>query len=98
MAIKVFIKRKVPKEKERELFKCIREIRRQVPQQPGYISGEYLKSIDESNEIATISSWFSVEDWYAWFDSNNRKAIQAKIDAIPGVTTEYRIYRYIKTR
>jgi heme-degrading monooxygenase HmoA len=98
MAIKVFIKRKVPKEKERELFKCIREIRRQVPQQPGYISGEYLKSIDESNEIATISSWFSVEDWYAWFDSDNRKAIQAKIDAIPGVTTEYRIYRYIKTR
>ncbi len=98
MAIKVFIKRKVPKEKERELFKCIREIRRHVPQQPGYISGEYLKSIDESNEIATISSWFSVEDWYAWFDSNNRKAIQAKIDAIPGVTTEYRIYRYIKTR
>ncbi len=98
MAIKVFIKRKVPKEKERELFKCIREIRRQVPQQPGYISGEYLKSIDESNEIATISSWFSVEDWYAWFDSDDRKAIQAKIDAIPGVTTEYRIYRYIKTR
>ena len=98
MAVKVFIKRKVPKEKERELFKCIREIRRQVPQQPGYISGEYLKSIDESNEIATISSWFSIEDWYAWFDSDNRKAIQAKIDAIPGVTTEYRIYRYIKTR
>ena len=98
MAIKVFIKRKVPKEKERELFKCIREIRRHVPQQPGYISGEYLKSIDESNEIATISSWFSVEDWYAWFDSDNRKEIQAKIDAIPGVTTEYRIYRYIKTR
>ncbi len=98
MAIKVFIKRSVPKDKERELFKCIREIRRQVPQQPGYISGEYLKSIDESNEIATISSWFSVEDWNAWFDSDNRKAIQAKIDAIPGVTTEYRIYRYIKTR
>ena len=98
MAIKVFIKRKVPKEKERELFKCIREIRRHVPQQPGYISGEYLKSIDESNEIATISSWFSVEDWNAWFDSDNRKAIQARIDAIPGVMTEYRIYRYIKTR
>jgi hypothetical protein len=37
----VFIKRKFPKEKERELFRCIQEIRRQVPQQPGYISGEY---------------------------------------------------------
>ena len=98
MAIKVLIQRKFPKDKEKELFSCIREIRRQVPQQPGYISGEYLKSIDESNEIATISSWFSVEDWYAWFESEERKEIQSRIDALPGVSTKYTIYRYIKTR
>ena len=98
MAIKVLIKRKFPKDKERELFRYIREIRRQVPLQPGYISGEYLKSIDETNEIATISSWFSIEDWQAWFDSEERKEIQSKIDSIPGVSTDYTIYRYIKTR
>ena len=98
MAIKVFIKRKCPKDKQRELFRCIKEIRRQVPQQSGYISGEYLKSIDESNEIATISSWFSVEDRYVWFESDARKEIQSRIDSIEGVTTQYSIYRYIKTR
>ena len=98
MAIKVFIKRKCPKDKESELFRCIKEIRRQVPQQSGYISGEYLKSIDETNEIVTISSWFSLEDWQTWFESEERKKIQSKIDFIPGVTTEYSIYRYIKTR
>ena len=98
MAIKVFIKRSCPKEKERELFRCIKEIRRLVPQQSGYISGEYLKSIDETNEIVTISSWFSVEDWYAWFESDARKEIQSRIDSIEGVTTQYSIYRYIKTR
>ncbi len=98
MAIKVFIKRRFPKDKEKELFRCIRKIRSRVPQQSGYISGEYLKSIDETNEIATISSWFSLEDWQAWFDSEERKEIQSSIDAIPGVTTEYTIYRYIKTR
>jgi len=98
MAIKVFIKRKCPKEREKELFRCIREIRIRVPQQPGYISGEYLKSIDDTNEITTISSWFSLEDWQAWFESEERERIQAMIDAIPGVTTEYSIYRYIKTR
>ena len=98
MAIKIFIKRKCPKDKERELFGYIKEIRRRVPQQSGYISGEYLKSIDETNEIATISSWFSLEDWYAWFESDERKEVQSKIDSIPGVTTEYSIYRYIKTR
>ena len=98
MAIKVFIKRKCPKDKEKELFGCIKEIRRRVPQQPGYISGEYLKSIGDTNEIATISSWFSVEDWQAWFESEERKEIQSKIDSIAGVTTDYTIYRYIKTR
>ena len=98
MAIKVFIKRSCPKEKERELFRCIKEIRRKVPQQSGYISGEYLKSIDEKNEIVTISSWFSLEDWQFWFDSEERKEIQARIDSIEGVATEYSIYRYIKTR
>ena len=99
MAIKVFIKRKFPKDKntEKELFRYIKDIRRLVPQQPGYISGEYLKSIDEKNEIATISTWFSVEDWQAWFETEDRKKIQASIDAIPDVTTEYCIYRYIKT-
>ena len=98
MAIKVLIKRKCPKEKERELFSYIREIRSLVPQQPGYISGEYLKSIDENHEIVTISSWFSIEDWQTWFDSQERNEIQAKIDSISGVSTEYFIYRYIKTR
>ena len=98
MAIKVFIKRKCPKDKERELFRCIKEIRRLVPQQSGYISGEYLKSIDETNEIATISSWFSFEDWQYWFDSEERQEIQSRIDSIAGITTEYTIYRYIKTR
>ena len=71
MAIKVFIKRKCPKDKESELFRCIKEIRRRVPQQSGYISGEYLKSIDETNEIATISSWFSLEDWQATWQPLN---------------------------
>jgi heme-degrading monooxygenase HmoA len=98
MAIKVFIKRKCPQDQQRELFRCIKEIRRGVPQQSGYISGEYLKSIDETNEIVTISSWFSLDDWQTWFESEERKEIQSKIDSIPGVTTEYSIYRYIKTR
>ena len=99
MAIKVFIKRKLPKDKnsEKELFRCIKEIRRRVPQQSGYISGEYLKSIDAKDEITTISTWFSLEDWQAWFETEDRKEIQSSIDAIPGVTTEYSIYRYIKT-
>ena len=98
MAVKVLIKRQCPKDKERELFRCIKEIRRQVPLQPGYISGEYLKSLGESSEITAISSWYTLEDWQAWFESKERKDIQSRIDSIPDVTTEYSIHRYIKTR
>ena len=98
MAVKVLIKRTCPKDKERELLQIIRELRRQVPQQPGYISGEYLKSIDDTNEIVAISSWFTIESWQAWFESKERKEIESRIESIPGVTTTYSLYRYIKTR
>lgn len=98
MAIKVIIRRRFPKDKEKDLFGCIRQIRSLVPLQPGYISSEYLKTIEEKDEITTISSWFSLEDWQAWFDSDARKAVQAKIDQIEGVESDYAIYRYIITR
>ena len=97
MSIKVLIKRKCPRENEKELLKCIRSIRNFVPMQSGYISGEYLRSIENANEIVTISTWFSHEDWVTWFNSDQRKEIQAKIDAIPGVVSEHAVYRYIKT-
>ncbi len=98
MSVKVFIKRKFPKDQEKELFKCIRAIRKLVPDQSGYISGEYLRSIENSNEIITISTWFSHDNWLAWFNSDQRKKIQAQIDAISGVISEHTVYRYIKTR
>ena len=98
MAIKVIIRRRFPKEREKDLFKCIRQIRSLVPLQPGYISSEYLKTIEERNEITTISSWFSLEDWQAWFHSETRKEVQDKIDQIQGVESDYAIYRYIITR
>ena len=98
MAVKVFIRRKYPRDKESQLLDQIRRIRKRVPEQPGYISGEYLKAIDGSNEIVTISSWFSLEDWQAWIDSDERKQIEADIHAIGEIESEYTVYRFIKTR
>lgn len=99
MPIKVFIRRKYPKDKkiEKELYGYIKEIRSLVPSQQGYVSSEYLKPIGSSNEITSISSWFSLEDWNVWIESDERQKIQEKIDNIEGVTSEYTIYRNIKT-
>ncbi|MGD9248963.1 MAG: antibiotic biosynthesis monooxygenase, partial [Desulfobacteraceae bacterium] len=87
MAVKVLIRRKFPRDKQKELFRWIRKIRGLVPQQPGYISSEYLKSIEAEadNEVVAISSWFSIEDWQSWFESKERREIQSNIDAIEGV-------------
>ena len=99
MAIKVFIKRTCENvHKEKEFFNLIRKIRSLVPLQAGYLSSEYLKPIDKQKEIMAVSSWYSLEDWENWFASNERREIHSRIDAIPGVKTEYRIYRYMKTR
>ncbi len=91
MAVKVLIKRRCPKDNERELFRLIKEARRMVPLQPGYISSEYLKSIGDSSEITAISSWYTLEDWQAWFESEERKEIQSKIDACNSVPCRLRL-------
>lgn len=98
MAVKVLIRRKCPKDREKDLLAQIRKIRKRVTEQSGYISGEYLKAIDGPNEIVTISSWFSLEDWQAWAESDERKAIEAEINAIEGLESNYTVYRHIKTR
>jgi heme-degrading monooxygenase HmoA len=41
--------------------------------------------------------WDSSEDWQNWYESEERRQIQSKIDAIPSVETTYQIYEDIKT-
>jgi heme-degrading monooxygenase HmoA len=62
--------------------------------QPGYISGETLKRLDEADEFMVISTWHSSEDWKNWLASEDRRNIQEKIDALLGGKTEYEIYHY----
>jgi heme oxygenase (mycobilin-producing) len=98
MAIRVFIKRMLEDPgKEKELFSLIRKIRSLVPQQPGYLSSKYVKKIDHPKDIVAISTWDSLEDWQKWYESKERRELQSKIDAIPGVKTTFKIYEDTKT-
>ena len=92
MPVKVIIKRKFPQPREKELLPLLQELRVTVPKQPGYISSEYFKRTDRPNEQLIISTWHHLEDWNRWVDSKERYAIQSKIEAVPGVTTEFAIY------
>ena len=94
MAVKIIIKRTVAKEKEAELLPLLVQLRALATAQPGYISGETLRNIDNPEECLVISTWQSLEDWEKWADSKQRAEIQDKIDALLGEKTQYARYLY----
>ena len=97
MAIRVFIKRTCEDPgKEKELLGLVRKLRSLVPQQPGYLSSKYVKKTEHPKDIVAISTWDSSKDWQNWYESDERREIQSKIDAIPGVKTTYQIYEDTK--
>lgn len=94
MSIKVLITRTVPREKSREMLQLFREMRSLASSQPGYISGETLKSSDRPDVFLVISTWESSDGWEKWLLSKERQAIQEKIDTLLGGKTNYEIFHY----
>ncbi|KPK29269.1 MAG: antibiotic biosynthesis monooxygenase [Nitrospira bacterium SG8_3] len=94
MAVKIIIRRRVPKEKESELLPLLVEMRSKATAQAGYISGETLRNVGDPEDYVVISTWQSEEAWKAWASSKDRAQIQEKIDALLGGTTDYGIYFY----
>ncbi len=95
MTVKIVIKRKVPKDKEKELLPLIKELRIATTRQASYISGETLKRIDKPGETVVVSTWETVEDWNRWVNSQERAVLQNKIDILLGQETKYEIYSHI---
>lgn len=92
MAVKVFIKRVVPQDKEEDLSKLLNKLRSATLNQPGYLSGQTYRRIDKPDECMVIGTWQSAEDWNNWFNNEQRIAIQNEIDLLLGVKTEYGVY------
>jgi len=94
MAVQVLIKRKFVKEKAEAISPLMVELRSLAQTKQGYISSESLKCIDPPGEDEYLirSTWNSIEEWKRWLNSEERGAIQRKIDAITGEETKYCIY------
>ncbi len=95
MTVKIVIKRKVPRDKEKDLLPLIKKLRIRTTRQKGYISGETLKRIDKPGETVVVSTWETAEDWNLWVNSQERAGLQNKIDALLGEETKYEIYSHI---
>jgi heme-degrading monooxygenase HmoA len=94
MAVKIIIRRKVPKEKESDLLPLLIQLRSLAIAQPGYISSETLRNLDNPGKYLVISTWQSVDNWKAWFSNKQRVEIQEKVDILLREKTEYSVYLY----
>jgi len=94
LAVKILIKRSVPAHKAPQVIPILQQLRALAMSQPGYISGETLQSVDNSEEYIVISTWQSVDNWQQWATSRTRMKLQNQIDAALNENTEYEIYQH----
>jgi heme-degrading monooxygenase HmoA len=80
--VKVLIERHVQKGKEGYLMALLKKLRTELIQQPGYISGELLQSMDDRATFFALSTWFSTLDWKSWEGDPRRLAIESQIEAL----------------
>lgn len=92
MAVKVLIKRKIKDGNMQAASRLLINTRNGAMHQPGYISSETMRSLDDPTQIVVISMWQNKEAWDAWKKSETRKTIVSEFkDYIVG-QTQYEHY------
>lgn len=82
MTVKIIMERSVKPGRQGDLLLLLRQLRIQAIQQPGYITGETLSSIDQPGTHFVISTWNSLADWRAWESNPERLEISKKIESL----------------
>ena len=95
MSIQVMIKRKLRIQKPKDLMPLLEELHTSAMEQPGYISGETLQSLENPDKYIVVSKWETAEDWDKWLKSKKRRDIQGRVDSLIGERTFYEIYKNI---
>jgi heme-degrading monooxygenase HmoA len=94
MAVKIFIRRRIPEDRTHDLLPLFRRLRNLATNHSGYISGETLKNLDDPSDYLVISTWQSIDNWREWVVSRDRMEIQNEIDARLTEASVYEIYQY----
>ena len=95
MSVQVMIKRKWKVDKPQDLLPLLEKLHSHATKQPGYISGETLRSLEDPEDFLVISKWETAEDWKKWLNSKERRAIQGSVDSLIGEKTFYEVYETI---
>jgi heme-degrading monooxygenase HmoA len=79
MAVRVVIQRWVRYGREAELRRLLEHMRTQALSQPGFISGETLRSPNDPSLWVVISSWETMADWQRWAQGPDRPEFESRI-------------------
>jgi len=95
MPVQVIIKRKFQVDDPERLVPLLAELRTRAKNQPGYISGETLRSLDSPDEYLVVSKWETADEWKKWLHSKERRDIQGQVDSMIGEKTFYEIFESV---
>jgi heme-degrading monooxygenase HmoA len=93
MAIEVLIRRVTkPGVKAKALLPHIIELRSRAVKQPGYISGETLFNLEQTDECPVVSRWTTLEHRQAWNRTSHPMELDDSMEELLGAETEYKFY------
>ncbi len=79
MPVRVVIQRWVRYGREAELRRALEQMRVQALNQPGYVSGETLRSPADPSLWVVISTWETMADWQRWAQGPDRGEFESRI-------------------
>ncbi len=95
MSVQIMIKRRWKVDKPEKLFPLFKELHSAAKEQPGYISSETLRNLENPEKLLVISKWETADDWNKWLHDKKRREIQGKVDSLIGEKTFYEIFENI---
>jgi len=92
MSVHVMSIRKFQIEETEKMISLLAELSSRSKKQPGHISRETLRSLDNPGEYLVRGEWETAEYWDKWLHSKERRDIQGKIDSIIGEKTFFEVF------
>jgi heme-degrading monooxygenase HmoA len=92
MSVHVLSIRKFQIEETEKMISLLGELSSRSKEQPGHISRETLRSLDNPGEYLVRGEWETAEYWDKWLHSKERRDIQGKIDSIIGEKTFFEVF------
>jgi heme-degrading monooxygenase HmoA len=93
--IRVIIERRFQAGRETELENLLVELRSRAMAQPGYVSGETLRSLDDPSLWVVLSTWLNASLWKAWEASPERKEIEDRIGRIASAAAKVSAFSFV---